>query len=384
MTHAALAAAARDAPDHRGLPRVLIDAYFADRPYGFGRYVRELVSALDTWCRDFDFVLAAPERVVPTLERLSRRATIVPLERATFPLWEQLVIPRVASTYHCDLVHFPYQSSAIRWSRRASVATVHDLMFLDPSLRDISAVDLIAHLYRRVVFELHTKHARSVVAVSEMTRCELADKRKVAASVVPNVCEAFVRSTASVEPAAREGRFFLHRGHAGPHKNTRRVLESFARVRAEGHDVRLLVYGGPVPAELLRGVAGDGVTPLGAVSDDRLASLYKAALGVIVPSLEEGFGLSLIEAMGFGAPVVTSDLSPMKDIALDAALLVDPRSTDSITEALRRLMHEPSLRSHLIDRGLARYENYSSKRVAAQLGAIYRSALAPEVTPHVA
>lgn len=361
----------RAMPDKR--PKVLFDGYFFDRAYGFGRYVRELIHAVDRHATDFDPVLVIPESAREEAVRITARTRLVTRKVCPFPIWEQWVVPWAAREQDCDLVHFPYQSTALLWPRSRAVLTIHDLMFLEPIPGSTPLKDRLAHYYRRGVFALHGRYARQLISVSDATRVELQKRLKLSSKVIYNVCEAFVSHNAPTEAAVEVGRFFLHRGDPGPHKNTRRVLAAFARVRQNVPDARLLIYGANVKPDLLEGTTSQGVELLGRITDERLASLYKAAVAVVVPSLEEGFGLAIIEAFGFGTPVITSNLPPMCDIAGEAGLLVDPLRVEQIQQAMTRLLEEPALRQDLLRRVDARYEEFSAVRAAAELARAYQS-----------
>lgn len=356
-------------------PTVLVDGYFYDKAYGFGRYVRELVHALDRAETDFEPVLLLPEEAShPALDRVGR-VRVLRRKRRLFPIWEQVVVPAVAREEGCRLVHFPYQSTALLWPRSATVATIHDLMFLRPDKTAEKRVDRIAHLYRRLLFAVKTRHAARLVAVSDATRGELRTEARAPSVTIENVCEEFVSRHAGTPPAAHEGRFFLHRGDTSPHKNTRRTIEAFATVREYFPDARLFVYGSNASEAVLSGLPSDGVVLLGKVDDARLAALYKAAVAVVAASLEEGFGLSIIEAFGLGAAVITSDRLPMSDVAGTGALLVNPERPETIAAAMIRLLSEPETRGRLLDAGRHRYGRYSSARAAAALTHVYGDAL---------
>jgi len=363
-------------PDGRARTvRLAVDGYYGDRAYGFGRYVRELTTALDRWSHELEIFIIVPEGHTDWTEKLARCRVIVQ-PSCTFPLWEQVVIPLVARRHHCDVIHFPYQSSSLLWPKERSIVTIHDLMFLTAPVAGSGAREMLFrlfHMYRRVAFGLHGRDVRALVAVSHATQLQLSSYRATA-MVVPNVCESFVAAHGEVAPATDLGRFFLHRGHPGPHKNTRRIVEAFGRVRRLVGDVSLVIYGRDVDDGALAGLPTAGVIMAGAVSDERLAAMYRAAVAVVVASLEEGFALSIIEGFGFETAVVTSRVPPMSDIAGNAALLVDPYDVGAIAEAMQRLLLEPELKGRLLQEGKSRYLSFSSRAVARQLAAIYRSA----------
>jgi glycosyltransferase involved in cell wall biosynthesis len=166
-----------------------------------------------------------------------------------------------------------------------------------------------------------------------------------------------------------------------PHKNVLRLLEAHARLEAEGRPV-LVVPGYPTPHE------EELVTrarELGTATDVRLPhwleradleGLYASAIGFVFPSLYEGFGLPVLEAMRRGVPVACSDRSSLPEVAGDAALMFDPQDTSAIEAALRRILHEPELRERLCAAGLARAARFTWEATAEATARVYRSALA--------
>jgi glycosyltransferase involved in cell wall biosynthesis len=117
------------------------------------------------------------------------------------------------------------------------------------------------------------------------------------------------------------------------------------------------------------------VVVVGKVPDARLAALFKGAVAVVAPSLEEGFGLATIEAFGFGTPVITSDRSPMREVAGGAAALVDPTSTDNLAAVMRLMLTDAPRRDRLRHLGEARYRGFvSAVDYARNIAAAYRSA----------
>jgi len=361
---------------NRRARRVLIDGYYIDRPYGFGRYIRELVHALDHSDAEVEPVLLVPDSALASTQGLRGRVELIARRGVPFPLWEQVIVPWTALTASCSLIHFPYQSSALLWPAGSTVATIHDLMFLGPkSLSSTPLADYLAHVYRRTMFSLHTRRARRTIAVSAATKSDLLDTVGVESTVVPNICDAFVTEHLPCAAAPGEGRFFLHRGQfPGTNKNTQRVIAAFASVRRRHPDVRLMIYGTAPNEQMLAGPGGQGISLVGKISDERLASLYKAAVAVVAPSLVEGFGLSIIEGFGFGAPVITSAIPPMGEIAASAALLVDPTSVDQISDAMSAVLEDRPLRESLLRRGAERYQLFRPTNIAHQIAAVYNDA----------
>ncbi|MFQ3661823.1 MAG: glycosyltransferase family 1 protein, partial [Chloroflexaceae bacterium] len=168
--------------------------------------------------------------------------------------------------------------------------------------------------------------------------------------------------------AALEAPYFLYIGTIQPRKNLTRLIEAFAHA---GPDDALLVIAGRrgwLSEPIVRRVAELGLTNRvrfpGYVPDADLPALLSGALAFVFPSLYEGFGMPVLEAMACGAPVLTSTTSALPEVAGDAALLVDPCDTDAIAAALRRLAADAPLRASLRARGLVRAADFTWERCA--------------------
>jgi glycosyltransferase involved in cell wall biosynthesis len=167
-------------------------------------------------------------------------------------------------------------------------------------------------------------------------------------------------------PGADRGRYALHLGSADPRDNTGVAVEACRRV-----GVRLVVAGGGMRIDPGRG----DVDLVGRVSDAELVDLYRGATAFLHPSLYEGFGYAVLEAMACGAPVIASDATSIPEVTGDAALLCDPRSTDAFAAALRRVLEEQGLADELRRRGLERAAAFTWERTAAGLSGAIRRAL---------
>ena len=366
---------------------VLVDGWFIDRAYGFGRYVRELLRALELHAPDVAITVLVTPAGESTARALVSRGRVEVMPERSFPVWEQWVVPRAARRLGVDLVHFPYQSSAWAWPRSASVMTVHDLIPFDPVPWRGHRMEVLSHLYRRWAMRLWGRRSARLVAVSAQTQAQLRERLGVASEVVPNVVDGFASSgtaapgpVAASDPAAGEPArpYLLHRGGDAAHKNTARVLRAFEAIRSRVPELELRVFGMTAPAAI---AAIEGVRWLGRVDDPTLAALYRGAIAVVAPSLVEGFGLSLIEAFAFDAPLVTATRPPMSEIAgEDAALLVDPESDEQIALAMLRVVTDPALRATLVEAGRRRLAAYDAGDVARRLQAAYLDAAAARRT----
>ncbi len=197
--------------------------------------------------------------------------------------------------------------------------------------------------------------------------------------------------------AARYGlppRYVLAVGTLEPRKNLTTLLAAFARLRRNGEvdaDLRLVLAGArgwleePIFATVRSLGLEDAVRFTGFVDDDDLPAVYSGAALFVFPSLHEGFGLPLLEAMACGVPVVTSNVSSMPEVAGDAATLVDPRDGEGLAAAIGRLLRDEALRDRLREAGIARARQFSWEATARRTLDAYASLLEqPMVKPRVA
>jgi glycosyltransferase involved in cell wall biosynthesis len=272
-------------------------------------------------------------------------------------VWYPFVLGRGrnADVLHCPTYRGPLHSAL------PLVVTVHDLaVFRHPDAFNRWTRAYSPRLVPRVLAA-----ARRIIAVSEFTRRELVELLRVPEEkirVVPNgVDEEFTR-----EGPAAEGEYVLAVGTLEPRKNLPRLVEAARR-----SDVELRVVGARGWGDVE--VGGNGVRWLGEVSDAELARLYRGARCVAYPSLYEGFGIPVLEAMACGTPVVTTRGTAMEEVADGAAVLVDASDPAELAAGIERAAAE---RDRLIPRGLERARDFRWDAVAAATVAVYGEAVA--------
>jgi glycosyltransferase involved in cell wall biosynthesis len=181
--------------------------------------------------------------------------------------------------------------------------------------------------------------------------------------------------------------YFLYVGALHPRKNIRRVIEAFKLVKERHSGLSLVIVGPPSwgaqdELQAVLGSTGDntGIIFTGFLSDEDLGALYQGAYGLVFPSLYEGFGLPVLEAMSYGTPVITSNVSSLPEVAGDAALLVDPMAVADIAEKMTMLLEDTALHAGLREKGYARCKKFSWGETARGTYDVYRSLL-PQPAP---
>jgi glycosyltransferase involved in cell wall biosynthesis len=255
------------------------------------------------------------------------------------------------------------------WHPR-SVVTVHDLGYLhEPETHPPNQRRLLDWTTR-----WSCRAASKVIAISQATKTDLMERyhveerkiRVIYHGVAPSM---FKRPTEAVEAVkAKYGlpdHYVLFVGTIQPRKNIARLVEAMMRVSAVGLPHKLVIAGKPgwlgnqVDAAITSAGRPDLIIRTGYVPDHDLAALYSGADAFCFPSMYEGFGLPILEAMACGTPVITSNRGSLPEIAGDAAFAVDPTSTDAIASALTAVLRDPSERAQLIEAGRRRVQHFS-------------------------
>jgi glycosyltransferase involved in cell wall biosynthesis len=355
---------------------------------GVTRYTLELLRALRENAQEIDLVLLADGR--PHDAALARELDALPRLRTPWipsrAAWMQTALPLALARAHLDICHYTNYAAPVM-SRTPSVVTLHDMSLITnpeqhPTQRVVTLRSVMRHVARR---------ARAVACPTESARREAInvlgiDPRR--AHVLPGaVAPIFRRLPDSVATNATLTRYGIMSGYLlfvgtiEPRKNLLRLARAFATLRQEGAEAQLVICGrwgwksnDLRPAIERLGIA-DAVVFTGFVPDDDLVALLNGAMAFVYPSLYEGFGLPIVEAFACGAPVVTSDRGATAEVAGGAALLVDPTSDESLTDALRRVLSDTAERHRLSAAGLARAADFSRSSAARRAVGIYEAAL---------
>ena len=305
---------------------------------GTARYIRSLTARL--------------EGIEPVAFGGAGRASVLARELAWYPL-------RLSALDGADVLHLPTYYGPLR-PRIPAVVTVHDLGVW----RHPEAFGRWTRAYVPRVVPAVLRAARLVIAVSQFTAGELESLLHVPRAkvrVVPNG----VDGVFTAEGPAVEGDYVLAVGTLEPRKNLSRAVEAAARAGAELRVVGARGWGG-VEAR------GAHVRGLGPVDDAELARLYRGARCVVYPSLYEGFGLPVVEAMACGAPVVTARGGATEEVAGGAAVLVDPLDVGDIAAGIEQAFER---RAELRERGIARAAAFSWDDTARRTQAVYQEAV---------
>lgn len=329
---------------------VLIDARAAARPElgGVERWARELSARLPA-IRPGRYEVARPPQA------LSHRAGHA---------WEQLVLPARAARRDAPLIVCPANLAPV--ASRRTVVVVHDAA----ALREPAWYSRAYVAWQRAILPLVARRAKHVVTVSEYSAAELVELLGVPReriTVIPGGVDARFRPDADAAAAARAlglgAPYVLTVASRTARKNLGALEPVAAALRAEG--VEVVAAGGDRPQFSADAPAG-AVRALGHVPDELLPGLYAGAQAFVLPSLHEGFGLTCVEAMAAGTPVVAADRAALPATVGGAGILVDPTDPAAVTDAVLRARGDDALRAA----GLRRAASFTWERTVADLDAL--------------
>jgi glycosyltransferase involved in cell wall biosynthesis len=371
--------------------RVLYDGsiYMRQSAGGINRYFANLIAHL-------------PDSMTPILATARRREHNFPRHKnlclhvkdyrlLAFRALQKLAwrghLRRLANRIDADLIHATYYDSlAARTddrSKRPLVITVHDMIherfheLLDPTGKHVAMKRNAIH------------RADAIICVSHQTREDLVDLYPQVRDIVTVVHHGTGMGELApdgwIPPGDRP--FFLFVGSRAWYKNYDRMLQSLKLLVSQRPEVQLRTIGAPFrPSETARiaklGLQ-DHVINHGYVTDSRLARLYHLSVALVYPSLYEGFGIPLLEAMSCGTPVLAAHSSSLPEVAGDAAVYFNPLSTHDMMHCLREVLDNSSFREALIQRGVRRCRRFDWRRTTQETLAVYRSVVAPTSIPWV-
>lgn len=349
---------------------------------GINRYFEKLISNLPNQVMPSMAVTRIRRNNFPTHPNLRLYLRKFELPKPFRKLGRAILANQFRSLQHeirPNLVHATYYDSLTgceKPGRTPLVITVHDMTHeIIPELVDRRGRH--AAIKKRAI-----KRAAAIICVSHRTRDDLLNRYPDCESkttVIHHATELGQLEPDSWQPANKRP-YFLYVGSRATYKNFGRLLKAFAKITSKHPDVQLRTVGTALTKKELAQIAElglqDHVVGQGFVSDARLSRLYRSSIALVYPSLYEGFGLPLLEAMSCDTPVLAANCSCIPEVAEDAALLFDPKSESQLTEGMEVLLRDQRQRESLVVKGRSRCRDFSWAKSANQTVGVYESVLA--------
>ena len=302
----------------------------------------------------------------------------------------QLEIAIQAQRHGLQLIHDPTGSAPLYLTSARRVATIHDVIpYVYPETS--TRLDwLIYHIW----LPLAVRRLHAIITDSQASKRDIVLHLPVHPEkimVIPAAASAHYRPMPgeAIEPALQRygvtSPYILYVGSLESRKNLPRLLQAYAKLREWSQQWHLVIVGArkwkytPIFETVQQLDLQSHVHFTGYVEEEDLPALYNGADLFMFPSLYEGFGLPVLEAMACGTPVVTSNSSSLPEVAGDAALLVDPYDVDAIAGAMQRVLAKPDLAGEMREKGLANAAQYTWERTARETIAVYEKVLGQSV-----
>ena len=370
--------------------RIAIDALIVSRQgAGVAGFARNMIRALLLCDRENEYHLFGKRDCLEPIclakgERfpnahIHHTAPIVSASPPLRILWEQIVLPKRLRAIDADVCWYPDHTLSLLDEDHSSVITIYDLSFL----RMPGTHPFLRRLYKSGTIRRSVRLASKIICVSEFTRREVSQLLGVPEEHL-HVSGAGLEQRFSSEshPEALNAlraryslpeRFILFVGTIEPRKNLVRTIEAYASLKKEEGIPHVLAIAGKrgwLSGEIFRRAREvekrAPVRFLGYVPDDDLPLLYNASELLVYPSLYEGFGLPVLEAMACGTPVVTSNSSSLPEVVGEAGVLVNPYDVGAIKEGIRRALLDSNLRERLRREGLKRAQTFTWEKAAKE------------------
>ena len=371
-----------------------IDSRFAIKAKrGIGNYCLNLIANIAAIDNINQYILYVDQRDDDEVLPKQDNFLVKVLKPSIYPIWEQVSLPVQATRDKVDLLHCTGNTFPI-WGRRQfkTVATIHDVMFLKEEFSSGSLYQFIGNKYRGLVVNRFSHTLDSIITVSKFSKQDILDTVKhlnpeciycTYESYDP-LFDSLGNSTARAIVEKELGircPYILALGATEPRKNTRSIIKVFANLRKYKTNInyKLVITGIPERSHRIfqdsinfLGLQGD-VILTDFISTRALVALYRCSTIFLYPSLYEGFGIPLLEAMASSTPIITSNITSMPEILGEAGVLVNPTDLMQLERALIKLLNDQSLRQELINKGLKRVKEFSWRSVAMKTLEVYNN-----------
>ncbi len=352
------------------MKRIGIDVRMAKHS-GIGRYIRGFTSHLNfTYPNHQYFFIGRTEFQKPYYSNKN----FVALDAPIYSLSEQALLPLKAKS--CDGLHIPHYNIPIFWHKKL-IVTIHDLIHLEFA-QDLNPA---AQVYSRMMLPLAIQKADAIVCVSHKTKLDLIEKLKAPEHKI-TVIHHGVDPVFYTERKKTGGTYFLYVGLIKSHKNLGILIKALIQLRKKSKlDLKLRIVGKPdlkqkIVQEWLNIISNEPSIALTTdVNDEELHRLYANAAALVFPSLYEGFGFPILEAMASQTPIIAAQASSLPEVAGNAALYFDPHSESELVSCMEKILGDSTIRDQLVQNGTERVKQFTWKKAVSQLERVYESVI---------
>ncbi len=365
---------------------------FRDNRRGIGNYIYKLVEGFkEIRPSGFVFHLYVDKMANPIMvkEMQDDSFKVHMLHSENLALWEQIALPMAAKRNRIDILHCTSNIAPVFLRTCKYITTIHDTIEFRRSEFGDNNLTYRHHLsrfYRMGILPRIARMSDLIITVSEYSKCDISAVLKVSPEKIrvtyeaPNyVNENSLNSKTLCAKLNIPENFIFALGAVDQRKNTKRLLEAYKILRNEGITKIPLVVAGIENLEFFSKYQGEGVYLFEYLSDKEIAALYRYALFFVYPSLYEGFGLPVLEAMLYGSPVLCSETTSVGEVAVDAAFKFNPADVIDMAGKMKILIYNSELRAELRKKGQIHVAEFSWEKCTMETLEIYKELLGGQV-----
>lgn len=366
---------------------ICIDARLINES-GVGRYIRNLLENLQVIDKKNKYKILLKKR---DLNRFKFADNFKEIEADFnwYSVTEQLKLPKLLNNLKPDLVHFPHFNVPVFYKGKF-VVTIHDLIHQHFTMNRATTLDPLTYKVKqfgyRKVFDFALKKSQKILVPSEYVKDQLKNEWGIDNAKITVTTEGVADSILRIKKKRDKkfqikllakigisGNYIFYVGNAHPHKNIERLIEAFREVKKGNPELKLVLAGADhyFWKRIRDRFKDKDIIYTGFVTDEVLVALLSNAGAFIMPSLEEGFGIPVLEAFACGCPVICSEIGPLKEIGGTACAYFNPKNTADMAEKITTILKNGKLREKMIKVGTERCKDFSWKKMAEQTLEIY-------------
>lgn len=374
--------------------RIIIDGRMIQES-GIGRYIRNLIAQLQIIDKKNTYFILHRKKEFDKFKYQENFHKVL-ADFGWYGVKEQAKLPQIIKSLQPDLVHFPHFNVPIFYNGRF-VVTIHDLIHQHFSMQRSTThgpfVYKLKKMGYRKVFSKAINNSVQILVPSNFVKDQLIEDWKVRSDKVSVTYEAVDTGFIKIVETTKEndvkkaikkfgirGPFIFYIGNAHPHKNIEGLIKAFlkAKTKFSGNDTNrglqlvLAGYDHYFWQRIKKNFQNENIIYANYVSDKELTVLLKSAECFIMPSLEEGFGIPILEAFACSCPVVSSKAGSLPEIGGNACLYFNPDDPNDMMEKILELLSNKILQKQLAERGLKRYKQFSFRKLAEETLEVYR------------
>lgn len=347
---------------------------------GIGRYIRNLVKELQIIDQENEyFILHLKRDYDTTVYRNNFQKVLADFH--WYGVNEQIKMPKLLEGLKPDLVHFPHFNVPLLYNGKF-VVTIHDLIHQHFQMKRSTTLNPLFYQIKQLgykkIFKSAAEKSEKILVPSNYVKDLLVNEWRMDQDKVSVTYEAVDDEIIAIAKKVSQKKFdspyIFYVGNAHPHKNVESLIKVFLTIKKNCPNLKLVLAGHDhyFWQRIKKEFRHEDIKYIGYISDEELVSFYKNAKVFVMPSLEEGFGIPILEAFACACPVVASDAGSLPEIGGDSCLFFNPKDLDDMAKKITQLLDNKKLQEKLVEKGLKRYKEFSWRKLAKETLEVYR------------